>query len=405
MNWIEKMIAEQCPNGEVEWKTLGKVCNVVRGASPRPISNFLTFNDGTPWIKIGDVGTEAKYVTQTNEFITSEGVKKSRFLRRGSFILSNSMSFGRPYILKIDGCIHDGWIALSDYENTLCSDYLYELLKSKKVQYYWRKKVNNGGAMSNLNSDIVSGTPIPIPPLSIQKEIVRVLDKFSELIEKTDEEIALRQKQYEYYREKLLTFEDGEKRYIEDCIEYLKTGLNPRTNFKLNTPDSILPYVTGKDIFNNRIEITDKTDKITIEAEILINRRANIEVGNILFASTGTGTVGRMAYVEKYNHDWNISETLYNIKVKDFIYARFFMHYLNSYNARSQYEGKISKGSVPHLKISDLMRVKIPLPSLSRQQEIVATLDKFEALISKLKEERELRQKQYEYYRDNLLTF
>lgn len=217
MNWIEKMIAEQCPNGEVEWKTLSKVCNVVRGASPRPINNFLTFNDGTPWIKIGDVGTEAKYVTQTNEFITSEGVKKSRFLRRGSFILSNSMSFGRPYILKIDGCIHDGWIALSDYENTLCSDYLYELLKSKKVQYYWRKKVNNGGAMSNLNSDIVSGTPIPLPPLSIQKEIVSVLDKFSELIEKTDEEIALRQKQYEYYREKLLTFEDGE-------VEWQKLG-------------------------------------------------------------------------------------------------------------------------------------------------------------------------------------
>jgi len=192
--------------GEVEWKTLSKVCNVVRGASPRPISNFLTSNDGTPWIKIGDVGTEAKYVTQTNEFITSEGVKKSRFLRRGSFILSNSMSFGRPYILKIDGCIHDGWIALSDYENTLCSDYLYELLKSKKVQYYWRKKVNNGGAMSNLNSDIVGGTPIPIPSLSRQQEIVATLDKFETLISKLKEERELRQKQYEYYREKLLTF-------------------------------------------------------------------------------------------------------------------------------------------------------------------------------------------------------
>lgn len=155
---------------------------------------------------------------------------------------------------------------------------------------------------------------------------------------------------------------------LKECIFYLKTGLNPRTNFKLNTSESTLPYVTGKDIINNRIVISDKTDKITVDAEKLINKRANIEVGNILFASTGTGTVGRMAYVKHYQHDWNISETLYNIKVRDFINAQFFMYYLNSINAKKQYEGKISKGSVPHLKIVDLMNVQIPLPPLSIQK-------------------------------------
>lgn len=89
---------------ECEWRTLGEISMIVRGASPRPIKNFIT-NDsnGIPWIKIGDVLPKSKYITNTQEKITKEGAEKSRFVHKGDFILSNSMSFGRPYILKIDG--------------------------------------------------------------------------------------------------------------------------------------------------------------------------------------------------------------------------------------------------------------------------------------------------------------
>ena len=102
----------------VEWKKLGEIMTIVRGASPRPIKKYIT-NDvnGINWIKIGDVSPDAKYITSSNEKITKEGAEKSRFLHSGDFILSNSMSFGRPYILKIDGCIHDGWIAMSNFEH------------------------------------------------------------------------------------------------------------------------------------------------------------------------------------------------------------------------------------------------------------------------------------------------
>ena len=91
---------------------MGDIANIVRGASPRPISFITSDECGVNWIKIGDVSTEAKYVTSCNERITVEGSEKSRKVKPGDFILSNSMSFGRPYILKIDGCIHDGWIAI-----------------------------------------------------------------------------------------------------------------------------------------------------------------------------------------------------------------------------------------------------------------------------------------------------
>ena len=181
---------------------------IVRGASPRPIKNFITTKeDGVNWIKIGDVAPGAKYITCCNEKITKEGAEKSRFLHVGDFILSNSMSFGRPYILKIDGCIHDGWIAMSDFEKYVLPDYLYEYLNSDIVQKYWIMKANNGGAMTNLNSDIVRVTPIRIPSFSEQQRIVSILDTFEASIQNLEAQLSQREKQYESYRNKLLTFE------------------------------------------------------------------------------------------------------------------------------------------------------------------------------------------------------
>ena len=190
---------------------------------------------------------------------------------------------------------------------------------------------------------------------------------------------------------------------IDDIIISLKTGLNPRANFVLNTPESKIPYITGKDIFENRINVSDKTDMIDKKALRLINKRACLDDNLLLFASTGTGTVGRMAIVDKYNNDWGISETLYAIKTKDIISPYFLMYCLYSHNITKQFEPKISKGSVPHLKVVDLLNVQIPIPSLDEQNRIVGTLDKFTASIDNLKEQIAQRRKQYEYYRDQLL--
>lgn len=197
----------------IQWKTMGEIMSICRGASPRPIHRFLTNSvNGLPWIKIGDVSANSKYITSTAQFITMEGVKKSRLLKKGDFILSNSMSFGRPYILAIDGCIHDGWVALSEYSDYFTADFLYHLLKSDLVQKYWRRNAGQGGAVSNLNSEIIASTPIPIPPLELQEKIVAILDRFETLVNDLSEglpaEIAAVKGQYEYYRNRLLTFKE-----------------------------------------------------------------------------------------------------------------------------------------------------------------------------------------------------
>ena len=188
---LDELIQQYCPDG-VEYKPFGEMATIVRGASPRPIKNFITTDvDGINWIKIGDVKPGSKYITEAAEKITPDGAKKSRFVNEGDFILSNSMSFGRPYIMKIQGCIHDGWLAISDFGDYFIPDFLFHLLNSNKYQQMMRQKASFGGAVQNLNADIVRDLDMPIVPLPVQSEIVRILDNFTEL--------TARKKQYEFY--------------------------------------------------------------------------------------------------------------------------------------------------------------------------------------------------------------
>ena len=165
-----------------EMRKLGEVCGISRGASPRPINNFLTeSDDGVNWIKIGDVGTDAKYITQTQQRITQEGASKSKKVYPGDFIISNSMSVGRPYILKIEGCIHDGWLLISDLDKSINKDYFYYALMTSAVQEQFTDNAR-GGVVQNLNTSRVSTISILVPPLSEQKKIVAKIEKIEQQI-------------------------------------------------------------------------------------------------------------------------------------------------------------------------------------------------------------------------------
>ena len=120
------------------------------------------------------------------------------------------MSFGRPYILKIDGCIHDGWLSISEFDKHVSADYLYHVLTSNFIQREMAQKASFGGAVQNLNADIVRGIAIPVPSREMQQQIVSILDRFDTLCNDLSSglpaEIEARRKQYEYYRDRLLTF-------------------------------------------------------------------------------------------------------------------------------------------------------------------------------------------------------
>jgi len=150
-------------------KKLSEVCKVERGSSPRPIKQYLTDDGGVNWIKIGDTEQDGKYVTTTKQKITEEGAKKSRQVTVGDFILTNSMSYGRPYIMGIDGYIHDGWFVLR-LNKDIDTDYFYYLLTSPYVQNQFHS-LAAGAVVKNISGDLVKKTLLPIPSSQRQKEI------------------------------------------------------------------------------------------------------------------------------------------------------------------------------------------------------------------------------------------
>ncbi len=157
-------------------RKLGDICSIERGGSPRPITDYITDSeDGINWIKIGDATEGSKYITSTKEKIKPEGMKKSRFVHKGDFILSNSMSFGRPYILGIDGCIHDGWLVIHDGNGVFDKVFLYHML-SHPSMYAQFKNMAVGGVVNNLNSKMVRNVKVFVPSHNHQQSFAKKIE-------------------------------------------------------------------------------------------------------------------------------------------------------------------------------------------------------------------------------------
>ena len=421
---------------EVKFTTLGEIAQINRGASPRPITKYITDDtEGISWIKIGDIGTNSKYVTKTAQKITIEGAKKSRILKKGDFIMSNSMSYGRPYILDIDGAIHDGWASISEFHNTLDSDFLYYYLTSSKVQNYWKGKINSS-SVSNLNSEIIRSLPIPVIDKELQKIVAKILDKFQSLLADTKgllpQEIEQRQKQYEYYREKLLTFDvscakrerERERAYLSNSyLNSLKEAgeLVGVTVFGVKlkkledfaeiydgthqTPKYVntgVPFVSVQDIKN----IYGTNKYITIEE---YNKFKVKPRKNDVFM-TRIGDIGTCAIV-KNDDDLAYYVTLALIRPSnDIVLSKFLKYLIESNQGKKELSKRILHNATPiKINLGEIGKLKFFIPSIPVQEHIVSILDKFDNIVNNiskgLPKEIELRQKQYEYYREKLLSF
>ena len=412
----------ECKDYEVKFTTLGEIAQINRGASPRPITNYITEDsDGIPWVKIGDIGVNSKYVTKTAQKITKEGAKKSRVLKKGDFIMSNSMSYGRPYILDIDGAIHDGWASISDFHNILDSDFLYYYLTSSKVQNYWKGKIN-GSSVSNLNSEIIRSLPIPVIDKELQQVVAKILDKFQSLLADTKgllpQEIEQRQKQYEYYRKKLLTFDEnsvkrerereraylsnsyinslreageivGVKLYniewekLEDLLDYEQPSkyIVKTTNYSNNYN---IPVLTAGQTFV--LGFTDEEEN---------TYKASKQNPVIIFDDFTAGN-------HWVDFEFKVkSSAMKMIKSNGNINLRYCYHYMQTI--------QIDSTEHKRLWISKYSQIKIPVPPIKVQEHIVSILDKFDTLVNDISQglpkEIELRQKQYVHYREKLLSF
>lgn len=247
---VNEVLRTELPD---EWEalSLGEHSQIFRGGSPRPIQEFLTTSDtGVNWIKIGDVDADAKYITATEEKIIPEGVSRSRMVYEGDLILSNSMSYGRPYIMNIQGCVHDGWLVIQKYDKAFDRDYLYYALSSNlTMQQYIAMAA--GSSVQNLNKEKVAKVVLPKPEIPEQKKIAEILSDADVLI--TDLQKLIRKKK-DIRQGTMQMLVTGKKRLNGYSGEWVK--IKPCKEFEIKSPYRLAGVNNGR-IFRRGIFLSD----------------------------------------------------------------------------------------------------------------------------------------------------
>jgi type I restriction enzyme, S subunit len=357
------------------WQTkkLGEICDIERGGSPRPIQNFITDDpNGINWIKIGDATASGKYIYKTEEKIKPEGVKRSRMVYEGDFILSNSMSFGRPYIMKTSGCIHDGWLVL--HQPKVDPDYLYYVLSSDLV-FDQFDRLAAGSTVRNLNIGLAKSVEIPYPPLPEQHRIVAVLDEAFDGIAtaKATAEKNLQNARALFESHLQSVFTERGEGWVEKSLGELGTITSSKRIFKSEYVKSGVPFYRTK-------EIKELANGNEITTELFISETRYKEIkssfgvpteGDILL--TAIGTIGETWVVEGDNDFYFKDGNVLWLKKFTSINPRFLKYVLLSF---VESLNKMSHGSAySALPIQRLNAHRIFLPSLAEQEQIVETLD------------------------------
>ncbi|WQX00850.1 restriction endonuclease subunit S [Helicobacter pylori] len=365
---------------------LGDVAEIKRGASPRPIENPKWFcaNSDVGWVRISDISKNSRFPYKTAQKLSKKGIEKSRLVKQNSLIMSMCATIGKPIITKIDTCIHDGFVVFENPKIDL--NYLYYFLCY--IEKEWLESGQQGSQV-NLNVDLIKNKEVFYPKdLNEQIAIANILSDLDHYLYTLDALILKKESVKKALRIKMLNqilASNGvEFRELGDIILSLKTGLNPRSFFKLNTPNANNYYVTIRELEDYTIKFTHQTDRIDDNALSLCLKCSNLEKDDILFS--GTGTIGKVSIIEKNPNNWAIKEGIYSIKPnKKIVFPRFLMFCLESSNIQNDIKNKSFGGIVKSIPMNDLQQIQNPLPPLNEQIAIANILSGLDNEIISLK--------------------
>ncbi len=397
---------------EVEWKTLGEITNILRGK--RLTRNLLSANDKYP-VFHGGLDPLGYYYNANRPADTV-------------MIINVGASAGTVGYSSVDFWSSDGTYCIEQMAK-LNNKFLYYFLLGE--QYYLKSRVRVAG-IPTLDAFVIEKLQIPIPypnnlkkSLEIQQEIVRILDSFSMLTAELTAELQARKSQYEYYRNQLLAYpmEESDQSSLrsnrsatsiqnsDNSIQPLST-LNPPTGNSVLQPrgkvewkvlEEVVEIKRGKRLIKNQLE---KTGKYAVYQNCMIPL-GYYHKNNVIADTTfiiSAGSAGEIGYSDV---DFWAADDVYYFVTKNDLKSRFLYHFLIT--QQQKIYSQVRRSSVPRLSKTAFEKLLIPIPSLEEQEHIVSILDKFDALTTSLTEglpkEIELRQKQYEYYRNMLLSF
>lgn len=400
MSNLEELIEKLCPDG-VEYKTLGEVATISRGGNFQK-KDFT--EQGKPCIHYGQIYTRyGLFTDKTLTFINDECFAKQKYAEPNDII----MAVTSENIEDICKCV--AWLGTEKVAVSGHSAIIHHSLDPKYLAYFFhsqhffnqKRKLAHGTKVMEVTPDTLKSIKLPVPPLEVQREIVRILDNFTFLTTELAAELAARQKQYEYYRDLLLTFKPNESTILNErtnelelsgAIRWMKLGDTcvlkagkaiSATEISQNVNDDYIYPCYGGNGLRGYVKNYNQDGK-----HPLIGRQGAL-CGNVCYACNKFYATEHAVVVSP--------SALYNEK---------FLYYLLDFAKLEQYK---TAGAQPGLSVARLEKVVLPVPPIEVQQRIVDILDRFDALCTDiscgLPAEIEARQKQYEYYRDKLLTF
>ena len=383
----------------VDYKKIEDVCqNIFAGGTPN--TKQEEYYDGNiPWIRSGEVDFNVIRTAERN--ISELGYKNSsaKLIRKGSVVMAmTGATVAKSAIVEFETSANQSVCALETNEDVISYRFLYYVL----AKNYFTIKSSAQGALTSLNLSMIKQIEIPVPTLNKQKEIVRILDSFTSMITNLETELASRQKQYEHYRNELLTFDDNDESVEWKTLGEIGTIVRGNGLQKTDFSEEGVGCVHYGQIYTRLGFSIEKT--LTFVPGELAEKLTQVESGNLIIACTseniedvcksvvwlGSENIVTGGHACVFKHNENPKYVGYCFMTNDF------------FNQKKKYA---YGAKVIDIKTEKLALIKIPVPKRSLQDDIVEKLDTFESLITNIKQELDARKKQYEYYREQLLTF
>ena len=406
MSKLDKLLRELCPNG-VEYKRIGDFAMCFPGATPKTTHPEYWENGTIPWMSSGEVNQEE--VTFTEKKITPKGYDETstKMVPVGTVVIAlagQGKTRGKVAITRIPLCTNQSLCAIV-VDETVISKYLFHYLRS---QYARIREISSGdGTRGGLNLKMIKAYVVPVPPIEVQEEIVRILDSYTEKIDELTQnlmtEITARNTQYGYYRDKLLTPKDDVVvETLGNICRFVRGPFGGALKKEIFKPTGYAVYEQQHAIYR-KLEFRYYIDKQKYE-EL---KRFAVHPGEMIVSCSGT--IGKTFVIPENAPEGVINQALLKLTPTNRINVFYLQYFFD--NTISKILNSVARGgaikNIP--SVEELKAIKIPIPTLEVQQRLVEVLDNFEKICSDLNiglpAEIEARQKQYEYYRDKLLTF
>ena len=398
MSKLEELIQQYCPDG-VEYKMIGELSSFRRGSFPQPYGNkeWYDGNESMPFVQVADIGNNLKLVATTKRRISKKAQPMSVFAPKGSIIISIQGSIGRIAITQYDAYIDRTIAIFNDLSNEIEPKYfVYQLQRVFDI----KEKTARGSTIKTITKEEFTNFEIPVPALPVQREIVQILDKFSllsaELAAELAAELPARQQQYEYYKEQLLNTNTDIKKLNE--VAEITDSLHATPSYV----EEGYPMIRVADVKEGYVDI-EKALKVDEETYNTFIKRYKPQYNDIIVSRVGS--FGNFSLVPDKEVCLGQNVAL----IHPIINNKYLYYYLRS-KAVLDYVNKNARGGgYKNIGIKDILEIPIRVPSAKEQERVAQILENFDSLINSIIEglpaEIEARQKQYEYYRDKLLTF